>query len=204
MSKPQVVEQSVLMDMDPAAAGSGHATPPVDKTFRRYDQAMLLTLTCATGWRESESTVSLVVAGLGLAGSVGGGRCPLRSTRRSAAPTRTPTDSCGTTSPRGPTSPSTPLTASSRSRTSSTTAPARPSDGSPQPAPSHNYSRHIRKPTVATIAGIHPPTTGRTGATSGDHTQSPADGDRPPRSTLSRGSHRLRAGPRPRRAAGGR
>jgi len=43
MSKPQVVEQSVLMDMDPAAAGSGHATPPVDRTFRRYDQAMLLT-----------------------------------------------------------------------------------------------------------------------------------------------------------------
>ena len=38
MSEPQVAQQSVLMDVEPVAAGSGQAKLPVDKTFRRYDQ----------------------------------------------------------------------------------------------------------------------------------------------------------------------
>src|SRR5659263_213009 len=38
MSKPQVAQQSVLMDVEPGAAGPGQAKAPVDKTFRRYDQ----------------------------------------------------------------------------------------------------------------------------------------------------------------------
>jgi len=38
MSEPQVAGQSVLMDVEPAAAGSVGAKAPVDKTFRRYDQ----------------------------------------------------------------------------------------------------------------------------------------------------------------------
>jgi transposase len=38
MSEQRVVEQSVLMDVDGAAAGSVRPKPPVDKTFRRYDQ----------------------------------------------------------------------------------------------------------------------------------------------------------------------
>ena len=38
MSKPQVVEHSFLMDVEPVAAGSVRVKPPVDKTFRRYDQ----------------------------------------------------------------------------------------------------------------------------------------------------------------------
>ena len=38
MSKPHVAQQSVLMDVEPDAAGPGQAKAPVDKTFRRYDQ----------------------------------------------------------------------------------------------------------------------------------------------------------------------
>jgi len=38
MSKPQVAQQSVFMDVEPGAAGPGRAKAPVDKTFRRYDQ----------------------------------------------------------------------------------------------------------------------------------------------------------------------
>jgi len=38
MSKPQVAQQSVLMDVEPGAAGPEQAKAPVDKTFRRYDQ----------------------------------------------------------------------------------------------------------------------------------------------------------------------
>jgi transposase len=38
MSKPLVAQQSVLMDVEPVASGSGQAKTPVDKTFRRYDQ----------------------------------------------------------------------------------------------------------------------------------------------------------------------
>lgn len=38
MSKSQPESQSVLMDVEPGAAGSGQAKLPVDKTFRRYDQ----------------------------------------------------------------------------------------------------------------------------------------------------------------------
>ena len=38
MPGPRDVEQSVLMDVDPAAAGVLRRKRPVDKTFRRYDQ----------------------------------------------------------------------------------------------------------------------------------------------------------------------
>lgn len=38
MPEPRDVEQSVLMDVDAAAAGSVRPKRPVDKTFRRYDQ----------------------------------------------------------------------------------------------------------------------------------------------------------------------
>ena len=38
MSKPHVAQQSVLMDVEPDAAGPGQTKAPVDKTFRRYDQ----------------------------------------------------------------------------------------------------------------------------------------------------------------------
>ena len=38
MSKPLVAQQSVLMVVEPGAAGAGRAKVPVDKTFRGYDQ----------------------------------------------------------------------------------------------------------------------------------------------------------------------
>jgi sulfatase maturation enzyme AslB (radical SAM superfamily) len=38
VSKPQVVEQSVLIDVEPVAVGSVRVRPAVDKTFRGYDQ----------------------------------------------------------------------------------------------------------------------------------------------------------------------
>jgi hypothetical protein len=38
MSKPQLESQSVLMNVEAASVGSLPAKPPVDKTFRRYDQ----------------------------------------------------------------------------------------------------------------------------------------------------------------------
>jgi transposase len=38
MSKSRPESQSVLMDVEPGAAGPGQAKVPVDKTFRRYDQ----------------------------------------------------------------------------------------------------------------------------------------------------------------------
>ena len=38
MSKPQVPQQSVLIDVEPLSAESVQAKTPVDKTFRRYDQ----------------------------------------------------------------------------------------------------------------------------------------------------------------------
>jgi hypothetical protein len=38
MSKPQFGSQSVLMNVEPASAGSLPVKPPVDKTFRCYDQ----------------------------------------------------------------------------------------------------------------------------------------------------------------------
>ena len=38
MSKPQVAQHSVLLDVEPVAAGTVQAKTAVDKTFRRYDQ----------------------------------------------------------------------------------------------------------------------------------------------------------------------
>ena len=38
MSKPLVAQQSVLLVVEPGAAGPGQAKVPVDKTFRGYDQ----------------------------------------------------------------------------------------------------------------------------------------------------------------------
>jgi len=38
MSGPQVLQQSVLIDVEPVPGGSVQAKMPVDKTFRRYDQ----------------------------------------------------------------------------------------------------------------------------------------------------------------------
>jgi hypothetical protein len=42
MSKSQDAQQSVLMVVEPGAAGPGQAKASVDKTFRRYDQDQLM------------------------------------------------------------------------------------------------------------------------------------------------------------------
>jgi len=62
--------------------------------------------------------------------------------RGSAAPTRTPTACCGSTSPRAQTWPFTPPTISPPSPPSSTPGHERPWIGSPQPTVSLCFSRH--------------------------------------------------------------
>ena len=44
MPRSQVAEQSVLVDVEPVAAGPARPKSPVDKTFRRYDQDQPLLL----------------------------------------------------------------------------------------------------------------------------------------------------------------
>ncbi len=60
MSEPQVLQQSVLIDVEPVPGGSVQAKMPVDKTFRRYDQDQPMLLdpdrtprhcrTCLSSW----------------------------------------------------------------------------------------------------------------------------------------------------------
>src|SRR4051812_46764858 len=57
----------------------------------------------------------------------------------SAAPTRTPTGSCASTSPKAPTCPAGDPATSTRSPPNSTIAPANASTGPPLPKPSTNY-----------------------------------------------------------------
>jgi len=57
MSKPHVAQQSVLMDVEPDAAGPGQAKAPVDKTFRRYDQDQPMLLAPDSLWRIGLSSV---------------------------------------------------------------------------------------------------------------------------------------------------
>jgi hypothetical protein len=72
----------------------------------------------------------------------------------SAEATRTPTDCCGSTSPKEPTCRSTPPQTSAPSKGASTTDPARPSAGRPRPH-SSPASWHHEPATVATIdAGV--------------------------------------------------
>ena len=71
-----------------------------------------------------------------------------RTAPGSAAPTRTPTDCCASTSRRAPTSPDTPLATSTPSPSRSTPGPARPSAGRHPPKRSTNFYARPDKPVL--------------------------------------------------------
>src|SRR4051794_17287197 len=65
-----------------------------------------------------------------------------------AAPTKTPTDCCASTTPKAPTCPCTAPTTSPTSPTPSMAGHARPSASTPQPKPSPNYCQQHKQPVL--------------------------------------------------------